>query len=385
MIWRALPPTRRTVPLGRCDGDAGRRAMQEFFGGRTVRLYRSGTQSLAVAMAECRARRGVPDAEVIVPAYGCPDLVSACVEAGVRPRLVDVSAAGWGYDPVALAAAISSRTAAIVAVNLLGLGDGAAQLERVARESGAFLIQDSAQHLPRKQRTWSGDYVVLSFGRGKPMNLLRGGALVLPPNTTHVPPEAPVSRGARETLLSSRLAAVLFNVASAPAAYVWVAKLPGMGLGETRYKPPHGITQLPEEAWRQVGAALNAYRERRSYDASVWEGAMNSWKGLGVEPLRSADPDPPETEPLRLPLLARTREMRDALVHELNRIGAGASPMYAAPLNAVSGVPEEVTAQGPFPNARALADRLFTLPTHRGVRASLVARVDAQLRRIAAA
>ena len=44
--------------------------------------------------------------------------------------------------------------------------------------------------------------------------------------------------------------------------------------------------------------------------------------------------------------------------------GLGASAMYGASLEKISGVPDAVRQQGPFPNAANLADRLFTLPTH---------------------
>jgi hypothetical protein len=59
-------------------------------------------------------------------------------------------------------------------------------------------------------------------------------------------------------------------------------------------------------------------------------------------------------------------------VDNLSRAGLGASRFYATALPGVAEIPEAVKRQGPFPNASALADRLFTLPTHTLVNATTV-------------
>ena len=55
-----------------------------------------------------------------------------------------------------------------------------AVLRPLADAAGAVLIEDSAQAFPRDGGGdfWQGDLVVLSFGRGKPVSLLGGGAVL---------------------------------------------------------------------------------------------------------------------------------------------------------------------------------------------------------------
>ena len=372
MRWVAVPPTRRAVSLARGDPREAEAAARELFSGRPVRLFESGTQSLAAAIVHLGRGRVLPESEVILPAYGCPDLISACVLANVRPRLVDVAADGWGYDCAQLAAALSPRTVAILAVNLLGVGDAASELLKVARAADTNLIQDSAQHLPRAQVAWPGDCVVLSFGRGKPLNLLGGGALVLPLGEN----ASASSAGESHRLPSSRLAALAFNSATSPLAFNWVSRLPGMGLGETHYKPPTTINAVAFDGWSQVGPALRGYRQQPSYGAGVWSEALDAWRDRGISRLGFADANGPSTEPepLRLALLAPDRAARDRLVEALSRAGLGASSMYGEALHRIPGIPAFAAAQGPFPNAMALAERLFTLPTHRDVTHGAVAR-----------
>jgi len=360
----ALPPVRRSVPLKR--GSRGARlSMERFFGDRTITLYPSGTAALAKAIADCAARSSASAPEVIIPAYGCPDLVAACLHAGVYPRVVDVMPSHWSYDPAALASGLSPDTVAIVAVNLLGLGDGADELAPLCKSRAIYLIQDSAQYLPRQVSNWPGDYVILSFGRGKPLNLLHGGAMI----------ENPAARSARSTelptahytfkdrLLASRAAAMSFNILTRPHVYRLFSMLPGTGLGKVTYKPLGNAAPLPESAWDRVGIGFELYRQKRSYRRDIWESSLGEWSMMGVEAL-SCPGSALQTEPLRLALLAPDEAAREVLVNTLNQNGLGASRFYDTDLTGVAAIPEVITSQGPFPQAKTLAGRLFTLPTH---------------------
>lgn len=337
--------------------------MERFFGNRKITLYASGTAALAQAMASCASRSSVKAPEIILPAYGCPDLVAACAHASVYPRLVDVAQSVWSYDLDALKSSLSDNTVAIVAINLLGLGDSSAKLISLCNDRKIPLIQDSAQYLPRESIDWPGDYIVFSFGRGKPLNLLHGGALISPLRDTAPPPVGPIDHAARIRLLSSRAAAVTFNVLTRPAIYRILSALPGTGLGDVTYKPLANPAPLPEHAWRQVATAFALYRQKQSYRRNVWTAALEEWPALGIVALAGPDSSLP-SEPLRLPMLAPDRAARDMLVDRLNGAGLGASHFYGTDLTKVAGIPEMVKNQRPFPNASALADRLFTLPTH---------------------
>lgn len=337
--------------------------MRQFFGNRPITLYASGTAALAQALARCAARRSVSAPQAILPAYGCPDLVAACIHAGVSPLLVDVSSSGWSYDLDGLSSHLSSRTIAIVSVNLLGNADATTGLVELCRRRGISLIQDSAQFLPRRTTEWPGDYVILSFGRGKPMNLLHGGALVEPVDAVAHPVPHPASDRFRDRLLNSRVTAIAFNVLTRPHPYSLLSHLPGTGFGRVLYKPLSNPSPLPLMNWARVDAAFDQYQQRRSYDCQIWMPALAEWAPFGICPLQP-DRTLVDPEPLRLTLLAPDRASRDELLDRLNRAHLGASRFYGTELARVSGVPPEVRDQGPFPHAANLADTLFTLPTH---------------------
>lgn len=370
LLPAALPPVRRALSSARMTPESGRKVWQAYADGREIILLNSGTAALSAALSEAVRRRNVIDAEAIVPAYACPDIISACERAAVRPRLVDVADNAWGFDEAGLNRALTPNVVAVVAINFLGIGDGVATILDKVHASEALLIQDSAQHLPRRHDAeWPGDYVVFSFGRGKPLNLLRGGALVGPEakreSVSASLPPGPTSTGTvADKLFSTRLAGRLFNLMTSPTVYWWMSRAPGVGLGETRYKPLELIRELPFDTWGQAGAELEIYMSTPCYDSRRWIRAVEGWAGLGIQPLLESRGSLPGPELLRLPLLAPDLPSRDRLVAALNEQGLGASRMYAKALNRLPDIPAEVAAQGPFRNADVLADRLFTIPTH---------------------
>jgi hypothetical protein len=309
-----LPPVRRAVALTRVGSVEGKAAFHAALSGYDAHLYDSGTSALALAIADARARHGSSNPEAILPAYCCPDVIAACLFAGVRPRLVDVAPGQWGYDPQHLQSALNRDTVAVVAVNLLGAGDAAAGILPAVRANGSLLIQDSAQYLPpASEARWLGDYVVLSFGRGKPLNLLRGGALLSQREHPLVKGDPGAGAGrARitELALGSRAAAVAFNTITHPKVFWLTSRLPGLGLGATHFHALESARSLPHAAWGQVGPAYEKY-SREPWQLP-WLAVLPGWERLGLESLScGGELAPPGTRRLRLALLARDRAQRD--------------------------------------------------------------------------
>jgi dTDP-4-amino-4,6-dideoxygalactose transaminase len=373
MFWK-LTPVRRAVRWQ--QGSSDPRSLERLTGCLPLTLYGSGTQALAAALQAARLRRPTGRPEAILPAYGCPDLVSACRFAGVVPRLLDNAPGQWGYEISALEAALTDNTVAVLAVNLLGVGDQAAMFASRLRARGIALVQDSAQYLPdRSAPDWQGDFVIFSFGRGKPLNLLGGGALL-----SREPLPGPGNTLQSAALQRASLKTLAFNLATHPRVYWLASRLPGMSVGATRF---HELTQLetpPIAARATLAAAYESFARQENYSSRPWESVVRAWAVLGIQPLCGAGNPGADAQRLRLPLLARDMHHRDQLVAALDAAGYGASKMYQVPLPNVEHVPADVASQGPFPNARDLAARLFTLPTHELVDTAVIRAADTVVR-----
>ena len=141
----------------------------------------SGTAALSLAVKlSLRKKRIQQSPEVVLPAYGCPDLIAAVVAQGARPVLVDLAQGRPWMNLEAVENAITDNTVAIIAAGFVGIPERLFALRAIADKNNVALIEDSAQVFPPYScSNGLADYLVLSFGRGKPINLMGGGALLI--------------------------------------------------------------------------------------------------------------------------------------------------------------------------------------------------------------
>ena len=102
----------------------------------------SGTDSLIFALQAAGISRGD---EVIVPSHTAGPSVAAIHALSATPVFVDVEYETACIDPALVAAAIGSRTKAILAVHLYGHPAQLDELARLASGHGVALIEDCAQ------------------------------------------------------------------------------------------------------------------------------------------------------------------------------------------------------------------------------------------------
>jgi len=85
-----------------------------------------------------------PGDEVIVPAFTWVTSAHCAEYVGARAVFADVDLTTFNLDPAAVAAAITPRTKAIVAVHLFGLAAPLDELKALAARHGLFIIEDAA-------------------------------------------------------------------------------------------------------------------------------------------------------------------------------------------------------------------------------------------------
>ncbi len=361
-----LPPVGHPVRLSVSPQPV---AEQAVFQGWQLHYYASGTAALAAAMraaATVRQQRGQVAEQVILPAYGCPDLVAAANFAGLAPVLVDLEAQRPWYDLQALSNAVTENTAAIVAVNLFGINERHDEIRRIAEVHDIVLIEDSAQAFPsRAQSTgfWQGDLVVLSFGRGKPLSLMGGGAVLAPadqPGWQSVLASRPFADDSVMQAMRYRLKVMLYNAMIKPWLYWLPQSLPFLHLGETRYHRLAAIDPMAACQGRRLTANLQAYHENDEAIAALIGRYREQSAGRLMD--LAAICDVPGTQRLlRYPLLLE-RDRRDRVLQAMQRAGLGVSRMYPAAMPAIEGVPSMTQSSDAFPNAVDFAARILTLP-----------------------
>jgi dTDP-4-amino-4,6-dideoxygalactose transaminase len=117
-------------------------AFADYCGVRHCVALSSGLDALRLALLAANAQ---PGDEVLVPAMTFAATIEAVLQAGFRPKLVDVSENDYCLDPDGAAAVAWGRTRVILPVHLYGQVADMDALAALAVRTGALLVEDACQ------------------------------------------------------------------------------------------------------------------------------------------------------------------------------------------------------------------------------------------------
>lgn len=368
--------------LGSSDPErALRRGLMERLPSQWLSLHSSGREALRVAFGQLAASSG--RGEVIIPAYCCYSIPAAAVAAGLRVRLVDVNLTGQ-IDLESLRRLPLESAAGLVIGNLFGVPEPMTDALELAHAAGVAVIDDAAQTLggqsPEGPVGSRGDVGVLSFGRGKPLSALGGGALVWKRRPDPIPenlalpvaqdPAAPAQR------VSALLRAAAYDLARVPAVLRVLAGIPALGIGTTVYDPDFrqgpiegasvalAAAQLPRlDAMNHARARTARAISARLVAETRFRPVLDPADGIGIYP--------------RLAVLAPDSAARDAALSSSGWLGL--TGMYPDTLDRVPALLADLAEKADCPGAHAFCSRLLTLPTHPGLRGRRLDGLLAQL------
>ncbi|MFZ5502914.1 MAG: DegT/DnrJ/EryC1/StrS family aminotransferase [Pseudomonadota bacterium] len=156
------------------------RQLSEYFGGRPVRTFNSGTCTMEIALRI--AGIGAGD-EVITTPISWVATANVILEVGATPVFADIDPLTRNIDLDKLEAAITPRTKAVIPVYLAGKPVDMDRLYAIAVKYKLRVIEDAAQAMGS---TWQGkpigsfgDFVSFSFQANKNITTSEGGCLVL--------------------------------------------------------------------------------------------------------------------------------------------------------------------------------------------------------------
>src|SRR5437773_11885928 len=149
--YRPLPEALLAAMTRVCDSqrfimgpeiDALERELAAMLGVRHAIAVSSGTDALLLALMALDIKAGD---EVVTTTYSFFATAGAVVRLGARPVLVDIDPATFNIDPGQTAAAITSRTKAVLPVHLFGLSADLDPIVDAASRAGVPIVEDAAQ------------------------------------------------------------------------------------------------------------------------------------------------------------------------------------------------------------------------------------------------
>ncbi len=154
--------------------------LSEYFGGRPVRTFNSGTCTMEIAL---RIAGIGPGDEVITSPVSWVATSNVILEVGATPVFADIDPVTRNIDLDKVEAAVTSRTKAIIPVYLAGKPVDMDRLYVIAAKHELRVVEDAAQAIGS---TWKGkaigsfgDFVSFSFQANKNITTSEGGCLVL--------------------------------------------------------------------------------------------------------------------------------------------------------------------------------------------------------------
>lgn len=357
--------------------------------------FNCGAAALAVALMAIIRHQKREQAEVLLPAYACPEIVSAVLYAGGIPVLVDLGKESSRMDLRLLESRLNDRTVAVVAVSLFGIPERVGEISSIVKQRNIFLVGDNAQCFPVKEELDEGktihsesDVVIYSFGRGKPVSLLGGGVALVKDDALveqMMCVSAPLKRVQGDHFqlrMKLRAKVWLYNQLISPYLYWIPDSLPFLKLGKTCFKPLDNLSSPCDAFLTLLPANIQRYwRQGLEIQSLMMEMLADLGKDEVVDlAVVTCGGELPRL--LRYPLLIASPRLRDELYSALVREGLGASTMYPFPLPRIDGLANEFTDHNPLPNAENFAGRILTLPVHSGVRGLDVDRMGAVINRV---
>jgi len=357
--------------------------LRERYAPKAVLLTESGTAALTAALLG--VLRGRAGAAVAMPAYACYDVATAAEGAGAQVLLYDVDPHTLAPDLAHLRAALRQGAAAIVVAHLYGYPVDLGEVNRLAAEVGAVVIEDAAQAagaaLNGCPAGTQGSLAVLSFGRGKGLTGGSGGALLAYDDVGER-----ILERARGLLGEPRrgwpeLVAIAAQLLlEHPNLYALPAALPFLRLGQTIYREPRPLRApttiscpVIAATWRL--ADLEVEVRRRNAEQLLVELRRQP----GFETIST--PGPARPGYLRLPVVASPEVRRAVAERAARRLGV--MPGYPKALCAVEPVgPRCLNPDAAFPGSRLLAARLCTLPTHSRLASRDLVRLEQWIRAV---
>jgi hypothetical protein len=404
MSIKKLPPSGNAV--GAWDllfsgngGFSGRFAEQSRFAAHDTLFTGSATGAMHLALLGMkRLRPG--KSEVVIPAWCCPSVAQAVLQAELVPVLADLDPDTFAYSAASLRDVVTERTLAVLLVHFFGIRVPVPDLRfppaapapitpsdpvdpSPAAAPAPFFLRDCAQDFFFRRDAGADHPTFYSFGRGKSLNGGHGGALCLPPGSPLLAPcrEALAGFPAEGNPLPK---ALLINLLSHPLLFGLLTRLPMLRIGETKWEAPLVFTRMHPSFPRLAEPMLDALnRNLQAYAALIdgYAGLSEGSQGKARAPWHRYDPG---SAPIRFPLLIEDAALRRRFMEGLNRSFGGVTGQYpdllpnlpgapaglfqggsvADPAGHPGGYPDRVPDRFPdrFPGCERIAKQIVTLP-----------------------
>jgi dTDP-4-amino-4,6-dideoxygalactose transaminase len=310
-----------------------------------------------------------PGDEVITTTHTFTATAEVVRYMGADVKLVDIDPATLNIDPIAIEAAITPRTKALMPVHYAGLAVDMDAIYAIADKHGLKVIEDAAHALPTtfKQQligTMRSDAIVFSFYANKTMTTGEGGMLVT-----------------RDAALAARAKVMRLHGINRDAFDRFTAKVPSWYYEIVAPGFKYNLTDIAAALGLQQLKRLKGFQLKREQIAARFDEALADLPLiLPPRPVNAGDVHSWHLYVVRLS--DDTSVTRDQVIESLFADGIGVSVHYI-PLHLHPYWKERYELKPEqFPHSQKAYERMLTLPLYTRMTEVDVERVIASVRKV---
>ena len=289
----------------------------------------SGTAALHLLMLAHGLREGD---EVITTPFTFIASANAIVYVGARPVFVDIEPDTFALDPSRVEAAITSRTRAILTVDLYGHASDLGELRSIADRRGLLLLEDACQ------------------AHGATIDGVKTGALGVSATFSFYPTKnITTGEGGMVTTPHPEVAKQVQLLREHGADHRYHHEIVGYNFRMTEIAAAIGVAQLPK---------LDQFNTTRRRNALVLNEGLKAVAGLRTPVER------PGFEHVYHQYTVVVERHRDALQSRLREKGIGTAVHYPVPVHRQPAYLRMGYGEVSLPVAERAADEVLSLPVH---------------------
>jgi len=321
----------------------------------------SGRALLYLFLENLKKEDGGTRNEVLIPGYTCYSVAASIAKAGLKVKVYDLNLTTLQPDFDSLRKSTSEKTLAIIFQYLFGIPAPADEFEEIAQKTGAPLIEDAAQALGGSihgnRLGTIGDFGFYSFGRGKPLPIGGGGALIGKDVNVLSELELKLTNKGYVSLMFTAITQVL----SSPQFY-WIPEMLPLGLGETIFDTDFNISAMQPVMQNLADNSIGILDDLNIHRRDIAKTYAEAFNYKCIIPI----PDGGSAVYTRFPLMAGP----GPIPKKLKRLGV--RRMYPKAIADEKTIkPYLADQEASTPGASEIAQNLLTLPTHKGITENL--------------
>jgi len=333
----------------------------EYLGVKKCILANSGRALLYLLLEALKRKYGGIRDEVLIPGYTCYSVAASIPKAGLKINAYDLDPTTLQPDFNSLRKSTSGKTLAILFQHLFGIPTPVDEFEEIAQKTEAPLIEDAAQALggsiDGRGLGTIGDFSIFSFGRGKPLPLGGGGALI----GKNIDILSEIQLKQQKKIYAQLVATTAAQMLSSPWLY-WIPEMLPFGLGETIFDTDFNISAMQPVMQNLADNSMGILDDLNIHRRDIAKTYEEAFDHECIIPI----PDGGSAVYTRFPLMASP----GPIPKELKRLGV--RRMYPKAITDEETIKPYLTDQKVYtPGASKIAQNLLTLPTHKGITENL--------------